>query len=57
MRFPITDEMRKLEKIFKPYEIGCHLVEDAPKEAVEARDKYYELWNVEKKKNSRIDLL
>ena len=57
MRFPITDEMRELEKTFRPYESGCHLVENAPKEAIEARDKYYELWNVEKKKNSRIDLL
>lgn len=57
MRFPITDEMRELEKIFRPYEDGCHLVENAPQEAVNARNKYYELWKIEKEKNSNVDLL
>ena len=57
MRIIYTDEMRSLREVFEPYEEGCHLVENAPKEAVEARKKYYKLVNEECQKNSNIDLL
>ena len=57
MRFPFTDEMHELEKIFKPYKEGCHLVETAPKEAIEAWQEYCRLFEIEKEKNSDIDLL
>lgn len=57
MRFPFTDEMHKLEKIFEPYKEGCHLIENAPKEAVEAWKKYCRLFEEERAKNSNIDLL
>lgn len=57
MRFPFTDEMHKLEKIFEPYIEGCHLIENAPKEAVEAWEKYCRLFEEERAKNSNIDLL
>ena len=57
MRFPFTDEMHELEKIFEPYKEGCHLVENAPKSAVEAWEKYCKLFEIERNKNSDIDLL
>ena len=38
----IPKEIRKLERIFNPYIEGCHLVENAPEEAVEAFNKYFE---------------
>lgn len=57
MRFPLTDEMHELEKIFEPYEEGCHLMESAPKEAIEAWKKYCRLFEEEREKNSNIDLL
>ena len=41
----VPEEIRELEKIFKPYMEGCHLKEDAPIEAIEAlekHDKWYE---------------
>ena len=57
MRFPFTDEMHELEKIFEPSEDGCHLVETAPKAAVEAWEKYCKLFEIERNKNSDIDLL
>lgn len=57
MRFPFTDEMHELEKVFKPYKSGCHLVENAPQKAIEAWERYCQLFEEERKKNSRIDLL
>lgn len=50
MRFPITDEMRDLEKIFKPYEDGCHLAENAPEEAEKARNKFSNYGNLKIRK-------
>lgn len=50
MRFSNTPEMDKLKNIFKPYEEGCHLVEDAPQEAVEAKKKFMELFDAEMEK-------
>ena len=50
MRFSNTPEMDELKKIFKPYEEGCHLVEDAPQEAVEAKRKFMELFDAETKR-------
>lgn len=38
LRFP--DEIKKLEKIFNPYLIGCHLKENAPEEAKDAFERY-----------------
>ncbi len=57
MRFPFTDEMHELEKIFEPYQEGCHLVKNAPQNAVEAWEKYCKLFEIEREKNSNIDLL
>lgn len=57
MRFALTKEMNELEKIYKPYKKGCHLVPNAPKEAIEAFEKHKELFKKEYEKNSRIDLL
>ena len=54
MRITNTKEMDELEKIFKPYEKGCDLVENAPPEAVEAYNKYYELFKKEREEYSRI---
>ena len=42
MRIWVPDEIRQLEKIYEPYQEGCHLVENAPKEAVEAFNKELE---------------
>ena len=42
MRLMIPKEIRDLRKIYEPYEEGCHLREDAPPEAVEAKRKYSE---------------
>ena len=39
-----TPEQEKLEEIFRPYMDGCHLRDDAPPEAVEAHDKYFEIY-------------
>ncbi len=50
MRFSCTPEMRELMKIFEPYEDGCVLVKDAPKEAVAAYNKFCELFDNEYKK-------
>lgn len=35
------EEIRKLKLIFKPYLEGCYLRKDAPKEVVDAFDKYH----------------
>ncbi len=43
MRICYTPEMDKLRKIYKPYEEGDHLKENAPAEAVEAREEFYRL--------------
>lgn len=50
MRFSNTPEMDRLKEIFKPYEEGCHLVENAPTEAVEAKNRFMELFEAEEKK-------
>ena len=42
----VPEEIRKLERIFKPYMDGCHLREDAPQEAVEALKKH-DAWYIE----------
>lgn len=34
----IPDEIRKLEKIYEPYLVGCHF-ENAPQEAIDAFEK------------------
>ena len=57
MRVVFTDEMRALKEIFEPYEEGCHLVNNAPPEAVEAREKFLKLYDFEREKYSNIDLL
>lgn len=57
MRFPFTEKMHKLEPIFEPYKEGCHLIESAPQEAVEAWEEYCKLFREEREKNSRLDLL
>ena len=38
----VPDEIKALERIFEPYMEGCHLIENAPKEAIEALEKYCE---------------
>ena len=43
MRIFYTDEMKALQKIYKPYEEYCQLRPDAPKEAVDAFRKFGEL--------------
>ncbi len=35
-----TDEMKKLDKIFRPYMNGAVINDNAPIEAVEAHEKY-----------------
>lgn len=57
MRVIFTEEMTELRKIFEPYEEGCHLKEDAPQEAVEAKKKFMKLFEIEAERNSRLDLL
>ena len=37
--FRITEELLELEKIFRPFIVGCHLENPTP-EAVEAFEKY-----------------
>lgn len=54
MRIVATEEMLKLRKIFKPYEKGCNLVENAPPEAVKAHKKYYELFNKEREEYIKL---
>ncbi len=39
MRIIITEEIEKLMQIYEPYQEGCHLVDNAPKEAIEAKKK------------------
>lgn len=39
-----TEEMKRLKEIFKPYEKGVELIEAAPKEAVEAFNKFYRIF-------------
>jgi hypothetical protein len=39
MLLPYPKEIKKLMDIYEPYMEGCHLVEDAPQEAVEALEK------------------
>ncbi len=51
MRFSYPPEMEELRKIFEPYKDGGLLVKDAPKEAVDAYNKYHELFEIEFKKN------
>ncbi len=51
MRFSYPPEMKELRKIFEPYEDGCFLAKDAPKEAVDAYNKYYELFDMQYKNN------
>ena len=41
--FP-TEEMKELDKIFRPYMDGAKLRKDAPKEVVEAHNRYFELF-------------
>lgn len=43
MRIFYTDEMRALQKIYKPYEENCELKPDTPKEALDAFKKFGEL--------------
>ena len=45
-----TDEIKALQKIYKPYMTGCHLKEDAPQEAVEAAKKFKEWVNEQYRK-------
>ncbi len=40
MRIRYPEEIEQLKSIYKPYMDGCHLIEGAPKEAVEALDKF-----------------
>lgn len=54
MIFDWSDEMKELEKIFKPYVEGCHLVEGAPQEAIEAEKRFMELFKERREYNSRL---
>lgn len=54
MRFSFTDEMHELMKIFEPYREGCHLVKDAPKEAIKAKEKFMKLFKELDDYNSRL---
>lgn len=42
MHVIIPEEMKKMERIYKPYLEGVHLKEDAPKDA---KDAYLEFYN------------
>ena len=42
----IPEEMKKLERKYKPYLEGVHLKEDAPKEAQEAYETFFK-WFIE----------
>ncbi len=42
MRIILTEEIEKLMQIYKPYVEGCHFVDNAPKEAIEAEKKVLE---------------
>ena len=44
MVFLDTPEMEELDKIFRPYMDGAKLRKDAPKEVVEAHNRYFELF-------------
>lgn len=57
MRVNATPEMEKLREIFALYREGCHLVKDAPKEAVEAEKEYMRLFDIEYERNTDFDLL
>ena len=57
MRIVYTDEMNRLRKIYEPYLDGTDLTENAPKEAIEAKRKFKELFRIEKEKNRNFDLL
>ncbi len=39
MRLWIPEEIKKLEDFIEPYEIGCHLIENAPQEVIDAKKK------------------
>ena len=39
MRICYPEEIEKLKEIYEPYEEGCHLVENAPQEAIDAKEK------------------
>lgn len=39
MEREIPDEIKKLRKIYEPYLVGCHLLKNAPKEAIDALEK------------------
>lgn len=56
MRIIATKEMEELRKIYEPYEEGCHLVKDAPPEAVEAKKRFNELFKLEYQKGLEIEM-
>ena len=43
MLFLPTDEMKELEKIFSPYLKNAVMDKDAPQEAIDAIERYFEL--------------
>ena len=43
----IPEEMKKLERIYKPYLDGCKLKKDAPQEAVEAFERFFKWFEEE----------
>jgi hypothetical protein len=45
-----TEEVKKLQEIYRPYLDGCHLRDDAPAEAVEAFQKFKDWVNEQYRK-------
>ena len=49
-----TDEMKRLHKITHPW-VEWRMKEEAPQEARNAKDKYYELYAYEKNRQMRLE--
>ena len=45
-----SEEVKKLQEIYRPYLDGCHLRDDAPAEAVEAFQKFKDWVNEQYRK-------
>lgn len=43
----VPEEIRQLRQVFMPFVEGCRLKKDAPKEAVEALEKFLEWFDKE----------
>lgn len=47
MHIIVSEEMKKLKRIFRPYLEGTHLRDDAPQEVVDAFNEYYKWFDEE----------